>query len=182
MTTNPAGLTRLDHLLTLEEWDALPETEFRCELVEGVPTMVAAPLLGHQRLVGRLYRLLTETLPTDREAVVGVEVLVDTGRYPTIRVPDLIVVDAGLPDRIPHLTGAEVRLVVEVLSPGTRRVDRVAKLHDYAEAGIPFYVIADPTVPPHATVFALRDGTYAVVDEGAAVTADGLRLDLAATQ
>ena len=36
-----------------------------------------------------------------------------------------------------------VRLVVEVLSPSTRRHDLIAKRHDYAMAGIPQYWILD---------------------------------------
>ena len=178
MTGHPSGLSRLDHLLTLEEWHALPETEFRCELVEGVPVIVAAPLLAHQRMVGRLFGLFRAALPTDREVAIGVEVLVDDARLPTVRVPDLAVITADLPGHLPHLDPADVHVVVEVLSPGTRRVDRVAKLHDYAEAGIPVYVIADPGDPPQLTVLALRDGVYAVVDEGAVVAVDGAVLDV----
>ncbi len=47
--------------------------------------------------------------------------------------------------------------MIEVLSPGTRRTDRVAKAYDYAEAGIGWCLIVDPE-PRTATLFVLRAG------------------------
>ena len=49
--------------------------------------------------------------------------------------------------------------MVEVLSPGTRRTDRLEKMVEYARAGVREYWIVDPhrrTVE----VFILRDGAY----------------------
>ncbi|MCA4995831.1 Uma2 family endonuclease [Tsukamurella tyrosinosolvens] len=42
----------------------------------------------------------------------------------------------------PH-SAADVLLAVEVLSPGTRRVDLVMMRSEYADAGIPHYWIVD---------------------------------------
>ncbi|HSJ07025.1 MAG TPA: Uma2 family endonuclease [Longimicrobiales bacterium] len=59
--------------------------------------------------------------------------------------PDLVYVPAG---RLAGITtrGVEVApaLVVEVLSPGSERIDRVLKPPRYAEPGVPEYWLADP--------------------------------------
>jgi Uma2 family endonuclease len=56
-------------------------------------------------------------------------------------------------------------LVVEVLSPGTARIDRMIKLSRYAEGGIGQYWIVDPAVPS-VEVYDLIDGAYALVAHG----------------
>ncbi|HXV92841.1 MAG TPA: Uma2 family endonuclease [Pseudonocardia sp.] len=62
----------------------------------------------------------------------------------TIRVPDLVVTHTALYEsNPPRLDAADVLLAVEILCDGTRRVDRVLKLSEYAEAGIPRYWIVD---------------------------------------
>jgi Uma2 family endonuclease len=53
-----------------------------------------------------------------------------------------------------------VLAVVEVVSPGSRRLDRMVKLAEYAMAGIPRYGILDPDPPVSLTVFALEDDRY----------------------
>lgn len=45
------------------------------------------------------------------------------------------------------LRASEVRLVVEIVSPGSRRMDTVIKHREYADAGIPYYWIADLDPP-----------------------------------
>lgn len=52
-------------------------------------------------------------------------------------------------------------LVVEILSPGSRRTDRVAEYAEYAEVGIGHYVIVDPEGP--ITEFALDGAAYRLV-------------------
>ena len=56
--------------------------------------------------------------------------------------------------------GDQVRLAVEIVSPGTARVDRVAKMADYAEAGIPSYWIIDLEGEVTLDSFTLVDGGY----------------------
>jgi Uma2 family endonuclease len=71
-------------------------------------------------------------------------------------------------------------LVVEVLSPGTARIDRMIKLSRYAEAGIGQYWIVDPRVPS-VQVFNLVDGAYVLVAEGAGQTPVAVTEPLAVT-
>jgi Uma2 family endonuclease len=59
-------------------------------------------------------------------------------------------------------------LVVEVLSPASRRVDRLLKCARYAEGGIGQYWIADPGDggrPPSVQVYYLVDGEYRLTGE-----------------
>lgn len=71
--------------------------------------------------------------------------------------PDVLVVRT---DQIGprNLTGS-LPLVVEVLSPSTRRKDQVLKRSKYEDAGVQSYWIVDPEGPT-VTAWALRDGQY----------------------
>ncbi|GLZ53880.1 Uma2 family endonuclease [Actinomycetospora sp. NBRC 106378] len=163
-----------DHLIDLAEWEALPEdTSARYELVEGVMVVSPRPSYRHQELVFRLCHQLREQLPDGLTALPEVELVID-GRGPaTVRVPDVVVVPVEhVPDRARGGPG-DVVAAVEVLSPGSRRTDRVAKLAEYAEAGVEHYVIVDPDGP--IAEFALVDGAYRLVAEhrGAATLALG---------
>lgn len=143
--------------MTLAAWDALPEDAPRCELVEGALLMTPAPMFGHQRTAFRIARWLDDVLPDGLDFLQDADVLCGPDPTPTVRRPDLLVVRAGLPDRTRRAHPADVAGVVEVLSPGTRRTDRVAKVYDYAEAGIGWYLVVDPE-PRTATLFVLPVG------------------------
>lgn len=101
----------------------------------------------HQALVLELGAQLRSQVSADRVVLTDTEVVID-GRGPaTVRAPDLLVAGRTALDGRPRLRPGEVLVAVEILSPGTRRTDRVAKLAEYAEAGIPHYVIVDPEGP-----------------------------------
>jgi len=152
-----------DHLLDLGEWDALPEhTGRRCELVEGVLHVAPRPSARHQRLVHLVVSALDAALPPGWCAVAEVEVLVEGGRTPTIRTPDVAVVRTVTADERPRQHPADVLAVVEVLSPGTHRTDRVAKTAEYAEAGIEHYGLLEPGPPVALTTMRLVEGRYEV--------------------
>lgn len=152
-----------DHLIDLDEWDALPEDIARhFELVEGVPHMSPRPSARHQRLARLLMSALDTVLPDEWCAVGDVEVLIEGGRTPTLRAPDVTVLRTASADERPRQNPADILAVVEVLSPGTRRTDRVAKLAEYAEAGIAHYAILEPGPPVTLAEMRLTDGIYRV--------------------
>lgn len=173
--------TRPGHLMDLDEWSALPEdSERRYELAEGVLQMVARPISRHQKL---LLRLAAQLDATDRFAVrPEVELVVDDGPAATVRVPDIVVAPPDLPDTTPRSYGRDVLAVVEILSPGSRRLDRILKLAEYAEAGVPCYLLVEPGPPVSVTEFLLVDGAYERRAEhtGTAELALGVTVDLAA--
>ena len=71
--------------------------------------------------------------------------------------PDLLVV--AVDDIGDKNVSAPLALAVEVLSPSTRRTDRLLKRSRYEEGGIGAYWIVDPTVPS-IEALVLVDGVY----------------------
>lgn len=68
-----------------------------------------------------------------------------------VRRPDLIVVHRDAALRVRREGGvicaSEVLVVIELVSPGSRRTDHVVKRGEYADADIPHYWIVDLTEP-----------------------------------
>ena len=136
--------TRAD--LTYRDYAGLPDDGRRYELHQGELWVTPAPGTRHQgtviALASRLYDHVTSrglgkvfVAPTDC-------ILSDQ----TVVQPDILFVAA---DRLAIVSERGIEgpptLVVEVLSPSTARLDRERKLMLYAEHGIPFYWIVDPT-------------------------------------
>jgi Uma2 family endonuclease len=149
-----------DHLLTLEEWDALPEdTSRQFELAEGVLIVAPRPAPMHQRAGQRLAALLDEQLPDRLTALKNVDVLVNAATPPTVRAPDVVVTTNAVAERNPaRINASDVLLAVEIMSPGSRRQDRVQKPVEYAEAGILYYWLID--LEPTASLI-----EYVLVDD-----------------
>jgi Uma2 family endonuclease len=156
--------------LTYRDLQELPDDGYRYELVDGQLLVTPAPNLGHQRCVARLLALLDAWAPPHLEVFVAP---VDWFVSPlTVFQPDLLVVEAGLPDdaKITVLPS----LVVEVASPSTYRSDRSLKRDAYAGAGVPSYWIVDPSVPSLLALRLADDGRYeeeALVSGSTAYTA-----------
>ncbi|MCA1705862.1 MAG: Uma2 family endonuclease, partial [Actinobacteria bacterium] len=108
---------------------------------------------------------LDEQLPSLLTALTDVEVVL--ARQPlTIRVPDIVVTrTARYEANPPRYPASDIVLAVEVLSDGTRRVDRVLKFSEYADAGIPQYWIVDLDPPTTLTAYLLVDGEYELAAE-----------------
>lgn len=156
-----------DHLMTLDEWNALPEdNRFRYELVEGILIVSPRPVAFHQRAVTRLGYLIDEQLPDELAALSDVELIINAGPPPTVRAPDVIAASAKVVEDNPaRLRPGDVRLAVEVLSQGSRRTDRVMKLSEYAEVGIPHHWLVDLAAPTTLTRFQLVNGSYKQLGE-----------------
>ncbi|HSV64278.1 MAG TPA: Uma2 family endonuclease [Mycobacteriales bacterium] len=93
-------------------------------------------------------------------------------------IPDISVVRAEpAVEGVPLFTPADVVLAVEIVSPLSRKMDRLVKPAAYAEAGIASYwrVELDAASLPMVVVHDLADGGYresAVVPAGAEVMLD----------
>lgn len=154
------------HQLTLAEWEALPESdEFRLEVSEGMLVMAAKPLSRHQRATARLAGVLDGELPHELIPLADVEVLLEEAPL-TIRAPDVVVTRTALYEaNPPRYAASDVLLAAEILSDGTRRVDRVLKFSEYADAGIRHYWIVDLADPTVLTAYVLVDGDYELAGE-----------------
>lgn len=177
MTTSPWPT----HLLDLTEWHALPHDDRRCELVEGVLSVTPSPTGRHQWAADELRHALRAALPPECCALSAVGVIIEGDPTPTVRVPDVVVLRRDAVDDSPVLDPRDVLAVVEVMSPGSRRLDRMVKLAEYAMAGIPRYAIVDQGPPVVLTVFSLDGDRYregvehrgrAVVDLGCPIPVD----------
>jgi Uma2 family endonuclease len=155
-----------NHQLTLADWEALPEDEaLRLELVEGVLTVMPQPRSWHQHAGNGLTHRSNDQLPRYLIALAEVEVVVADPPL-TLRVPDVVVTRTDLFEANPaRYAAADLLVAVEILSDGTRRVDRVMKFSEYAEAGIPQYWIIDLGSPTTLLAYILVDGHYELSGE-----------------
>lgn len=180
----PLSTTWPGHLLDLAEWDALPEdTSRRVELAEGVLQVAPKPIPLHQRIVVRLVNQFDAGADGRWAAFADVEVVIEDAPAATVRAPDVVLVPPDLSVTVPRWDAREVMAAVEVVSPGSRRLDRIVKFHEYADAGIPVYLVVEATDDGvELTEFALVEGTYeqVAVHRGTAALQLDVTLDLAA--
>ena len=148
--------------ITRAERDATPDDGRRYELIDGVLIVSSAPLPVHQRAVVRLVVRLDPRRPPDVELFVApfdVTLAVDT-----VVEPDLAVC------RIDRISGRGYEgpppLVIEVLSPSSRRIDLSLKKERYQAAGCSSYWVVDPA-EPSIVAWDLVDGAYVEVARAA---------------
>ena len=129
--------------ITLAEHYAAGEDRgVRRELVDGVLIVSPFASLRHQLAVARLQEILTAVCPPDL-LVLGT---INVDREPATNLqPDMTVVRVADIDK--PATAVRPLLVVEVLSPSTRRFDLTVKHELYAEFGVASYWIVDIKVP-----------------------------------
>ena len=159
-------------LLTIREYAALPEDpQHHVELQEGV--LVMSPAARHRRATMRLAAQLQAQLPDGLELIPDVDIdlaLTPEDQPGHARRPDLILVGTDTVDRAEAegrlIRAAEVHLVVEIVAPGSRRMDHVIKRGEYSDAGIGHYWIID--LDPPVTLLACHPaGDLGYADDGA---------------
>jgi Uma2 family endonuclease len=138
-----------DHLLTLEEYDALPEDNSRhYELQEGVLIVSPRAASLHQVVALHLQMLLYPQIPREWQVVYDVEVITQAGFPASVRAPDVAIVPKDVAKaNVPRFTSDQVLLAIEVISPGSRITDTATKPAEYARAGIPHYWVIDMDPP-----------------------------------
>ena len=125
---------------------ALPEDQLRHELIDGEHVVTPSPGTVHQSILLNLVRLLLPYLDRvglGRMLVAPFDVKLSMF---TVFVPDLVYFTAERFGRVvneKHATAAP-DLVVEILSPGTRRRDKGRKRAVYDREGVREYWIVDP--------------------------------------
>lgn len=148
--TPPAGEWTINHLY------ALPDDGLRHELVDGVLLMTAAPTIRHQVVSMAFSYVLRAACPPDMQVLAA-----PTDYQPDHRnsvQPDLLVARVTDLDLEGSLRTPPL-LIVEILSPSTRRRDLTIKKSLYQTLGVPAYWIFDPDVPA-LTMLTLTDGIY----------------------
>jgi Uma2 family endonuclease len=136
-----------DRLIDASEYETIPDIAYRRELVAGYVVAEPFPTVLHDRVRGRIERLLY-AFASERE--LG-EVFCDVGyllaeKPDTVRGPDVSFVVKA------RLTGLDLRrwirgapdLAVEILSPSNRPAEIHAKVADYLAAGARLCWVVDP--------------------------------------
>ena len=150
---------------TVEEVEALPEEHpgDRHELIDGELFVSPVPFLNHQIISMNLIRSLDRLVVDGRLGMVfaaptGVRLAKDT-----LVIPDVCFISR---ERLNQLGAKGVEgppdLIVEILSPGTRRRDLGIKREIYARFHVPEYWIVDPDAKS-VQVLTLREGRYEAV-------------------
>jgi Uma2 family endonuclease len=142
---------------TLDEWLALPEGPPYTELVDGLLVMSPVSAYRNQRLMVQLWQQLDAAAPAEYEVMPESNVALGGDRA---LIPDFCVIDRPGFDGV-ILSARHVVLVGEIASPSTRVYDRTTKRALYAEAGVPYLLMVDPSCqPPSAVCYELVDGDY----------------------
>jgi Uma2 family endonuclease len=132
--------------LTAAEFLQIPDDGKMHELIDGVHYVTPSPKLSHQELVGRLHLAIGNFLSTWRHLgrlfLARLDVVMSD--FDVVE-PDLLFVSG---DQLDILTEANVQgapaLVIEVLSPSTRRRDEGIKRKLFDEKGVREYWLVDP--------------------------------------
>lgn len=121
---------------------AIGETPERIELFDGSLHITASPTPRHQYASAGLRIALDHGAVHRGLHVLGpVNVRCGPNRIP---IPD-VVVTSDIDYDEPVVDASAVRLVCEILSPSNGATDKVLKMHYYAAAGIPWYLLVDPS-------------------------------------
>lgn len=148
---------------TEEDYENLPE-DVRAELIDGQFYDMASPSLIHQTLLGELYLTIGNYIKSKDgpcrvfPAPFAVKLFRERD---TIVEPDISVIcDRNkLSDR--GCEGAP-DFIIEVVSPGSRRMDYAVKMNLYADAGVREYWIVDP-MKNRTTVYFFEEDIAPVV-------------------
>jgi len=132
--------------LDVDDWLRLPEMPGLQEIIDGELWLMAPPAIDHQRISARLALAIGSHLQASGQgelftAPTGVRLL----DRDNLVEPDLLVVSAENGGRVGEkYVDGPPDLVVEILSRGNARRDRVVKRRLYERAGVPEYWIVDP--------------------------------------
>jgi Uma2 family endonuclease len=164
--------------LTYADYLRFPDDNLRHEIIDGEHYVTPSPLIRHQRISLRLSYLLQAYL---EEHALGelftapIDALLSEF---DIVVPDLIYLSN---ERAHFLTEKNLQgppdLVVEILSPGTRRRDLGIKRSLYERVGVREYWLVDP-IRDEVTVHRQGAGRFDPPVRLARATADVLTTDL----
>jgi Uma2 family endonuclease len=145
MASSKAPDTFLPGKLGYEDFWSLPDDGNRYEIIDGKLYVTPAPAMRHQIVVNRLHYLLSRHLEGKGLGFAfAAPTAVILGPHRQVQ-PDLLFISR---ERTKLVTPKEVDgapdLAVEIVSPSSKKTDRVVKSAAYADSGISWYWIVDP--------------------------------------
>jgi Uma2 family endonuclease len=129
--------------MSAAEFAQLPESTTPTELIHGEVIVSPSPSTTHQRIVLRLTQLMARISHRGEVLIAPLDVYLDENN---VVQPDVFWVG---PESICSLQedgywhGAP-DLIIEVISPGSSRMDKVTKFNLYEQHGVREYWLADP--------------------------------------
>ncbi|MGN0204046.1 MAG: Uma2 family endonuclease [Coprococcus sp.] len=152
-----------DYIYTAEDYWNLPEGK-RAELIDGQLYDLASPSRIHQRLISELLYIFQQHIKSNKGncEVYTAPFAVNLNANDKIFVePDISIICD--PDKLSD-RGCEGApdLVIEVVSPGSRRMDYIRKNALYADAGVREYWIVDPA-SEQTTIYRYEDNDAPVI-------------------
>ncbi|MBI4579614.1 MAG: Uma2 family endonuclease, partial [Planctomycetes bacterium] len=134
--------------MTADEYLRLPDDGRWYELIDGVVCMSPSPTPAHQKVAARLVGQISAWLDRHPIGEVFVEVDVQLGVGPRggdlVYRPDVVFVRGDAAGAITDRISGPPHLVVEIISPSSRRFDHETKKGDYERCGVEEYWIIDP--------------------------------------
>lgn len=153
--------------LTYDDFVRIPDDGKRHEIIDGVHYVTPSPVLRHQELLGRLHLAIGKLLE-DRPEIGRVFFSpLDTVFSPwDVVEPDLMFVAADQLGILtePNIQGAPA-LVVEVLSPSTRKRDLGIKRQLFDRGGVREYWLVDPKARDVTVYRRGPDGTFSKTEQ-----------------
>jgi len=151
-----------DMRLTYDDFLLFPDDGLRHEIIDGEHYMTPSPNIRHQVLLGRLHveiaLYLRQHPGTGHVFMAPLDVIFT--KWDVVE-PDLLFVAA---DRADILTEANVKgppsLVVEILSPGTRKKDEQIKRRLFERGGVREYWLVDPELDVVTVFLRHEDGSF----------------------
>jgi Uma2 family endonuclease len=161
--SRPAPAAWKNRRWTFDELVAeLPESNLPTELWDGELIMFPAPPFRHQEVVARLHKALGDWVERHRlgkTAHAPIDMVLSTHRATQ---PDVVFISNERLGIIKERIMGAADLVAEVLSPGSRRHDRIDKRDLHEQHGVHEYWLIDPEAKT-VEVLHLESGTYQLV-------------------
>jgi Uma2 family endonuclease len=146
---------------TYERYYALDDDQ-RYEVIDGELLLVPGPGTVHQSLVGELFFRFATYVRAHGAGTVFLSPLDVVLDDRNVVQPDVLFIRKDAPEIIdPRAIRGTPDLVVEIISPSSRRRDRKVKAALYARAGVPEYWIVDPA-SRSIEVLALGEAGYEI--------------------
>ncbi len=161
MEKDKRGLDRIkEQTVTYEIYAAMPDDGYRYEILDGSMEMMSpGPSTTHQAVSGELEFILKQSCRSDYMVYhAPLDVILD---QTNVLQPDVLMIHRS---RLHIVTPRGIEgppdMVAEILSPGSRRKDKVIKLRTYARFGVREYWIVDTEALTMEQYRLDEDGNY----------------------
>lgn len=160
-------MTVLTKKMTYPEYSALEfddDDNFQYELINGELVKKSSPSVAHQRIIRRLVKIFEKYLdanPAGELLFAPLDVVLDAFNAPQ---PDILFIRNDrkqIIDEQEQVIMGAPDVVVEVISPGSIKRDRIEKKEVYEQFGIPEFWIVDPNNKA-IEVYCLHENRYKV--------------------